>query len=106
MIKSYKEIGREPMVGDRVMIVEERNGRRWNYSGYMDKYLSTMMTVREIIRGGNDFSLSMYEDEDDELSPGGWAWFPEMIAGVVIDEIDEDPSVWTNDFDIVDLLTS
>lgn len=106
MIKSYEEIGREPMVGDRVLIVEERKGFRWNYEGYMDRYLSTIMTVRKITRGGKNFSLGMFEDQDDKHAPGGWAWFPEMIAGVIIDEIEEDPSVWTNDFDIDDLLTS
>lgn len=105
MIKSYEELGREPMVGDRVKIVDERFGRRWNYSGHMDKYLSTVMTVRKIIRDGEDFALAMFEDYDDKHAPAGWSWFPEMIVGVLIEEIDEDPSVWANDFDIADLLT-
>lgn len=106
VVKSYKELGREPMVGDRVVIVDARTGRRWNFEGLMDRYLSTTMTVRKIRREGPDFSLAMFEDRNDKNAPGdGWSWFNEMISGVVIDEIEEDTSVWASDFSIADLLT-
>lgn len=105
VIKTYEEIGRGPMVGDHVRIVDNRTPGRWNYFGYMDRYLSSIMTVKSVLCPGKDFCLSMFEDEDDENADAGWAWFPEMIAGVVIDEIDEDPSVWTGEFDIEYLLT-
>lgn len=95
VIKSYKELGRGPMIGDRVMITSEKFGTRWNPEGKMDRYLSNVMTVRIIRRGGNDFSLAMIEDKNDMNYSGGWCWFPEMIQGVIIDDLDEDISSWT-----------
>lgn len=85
-------------VGDRVMITDKwitsESGRfRWNESGLMDHHLGTVMTVREKYR---DF-LEMVEDQE-EFMGGGWNWFPEMIAGLWVDEeLDNDTSEWSND---------
>lgn len=105
VVKSYKELGRDPMVGDRVVIVGIKTGRRWNFEGLMDRYVSTIMTVEKVNRPGPDFSLGMREDKMDKNRLGGWSWFPEMISGVIIDEIEEDISLWTSDFSVADLLT-
>lgn len=104
MIHKYGEGGRWPRVGDRVLIQDVKLGRRWNYDGLMDKYLSKVMTVRAINRSGDDFSLKMEEDLGDTRTQGGWNWFPEMIAGVIIGEIDEDTSEWLCGSCITDLL--
>ena len=80
MIHKYGEGDRWPKIGDRVLIQDVKLGRRWNYDGYMDKYLSKVMTVRCINRTGVDFSLKMEEDLDEFHQRGGWNWFPEMIV--------------------------
>lgn len=108
VVKSYDELGRSPMVGDRVMI--SKNAPLHNYwAGAMMRYVGTVMTVRRVIEGVP--ILKMEEDfhEDHGNTDWGWDWFLPMIDGVVFDcveEIDEDPSVWTGDFTIDDLLTS
>lgn len=105
-ICSYKELGREPIVGDRVLIADKKSGHRWNSDGDMDKYLSTVMTVKSIIRSLPDFCLKMVEDERDNNAPAdGWRWFPEMIVGVINEEIDEDVSEWAGSSSISNLLT-
>ena len=103
VIRSYKDLGRGPLIGDRVMIADRKVGHRWNPDGHMDKYLSNAMTVMCINRGGDDFSLRMMEDQHDFHSHG-WNWFPEMIAGVIIEEVDEDTSDWLGGSCITDLL--
>ena len=64
-------------VGDRVRIVSEKTGYKWNRDGKMDKWLGEIMTVREVNRGS-------YGMEEDVWGCGklGWSWYPEMIVGL------------------------
>jgi hypothetical protein len=57
-------------VGDKVKIVKERTSCM-NTSGKMDKYLGTVMTIKEVY----DFRYYMEEDE------GRWAWDDNDIEG-------------------------
>lgn len=108
VVKSYEELGRSPEAGDRVIISKDATlHRHWAFR--MERFIGTVMTVRSF----NELSnvVKMEEDVTDYLgnSTSGWDWFLPMIEGVVIncaEEIDEDPSVWTSDFSIEDLLTS
>ena len=108
VVKSYEELGRLPEEGDRVVISKNAvNHQHW--ASRMGRFIGTVMTVR----GFSSLSkiVKMKEDISDYLgnSTPGWDWFLPMIEGVVVDcieEVDEDPAVWTSDFSIDDLLTS
>lgn len=106
VVKGYEELGRLPIPGDRVKIVDERVGTNWNPDGLMDKYFGTILTVADVRTdwAGADFFLFLHGCS--EPGYGRWCWWPHMIDGIVIDEVDEDPAVWTSDFSIDDLLTS
>ena len=68
-------------VGDRVVIVSERTSSM-NDEGKMDKYLGTVMTIREVGNTGNSFlPYSMVEDAEDRFCNyrKGWIWGDEMI---------------------------
>ena len=68
-------------VGDRVVIVSERTNSM-NDEGKMDKYLGTVMTIREVGNTGNSFlPYSMVEDAEDYFynNHKGWIWGDEMI---------------------------
>lgn len=73
-------------VGDKVRIVDEwPEQHRENRGGLMDKYLSTVMTVRRLY----GHSIRMEEDQGDHGRVGGWSWFPEMLAEIVSLKPDE-----------------
>lgn len=94
--------GRYPKVGDRVLIVDKRSRGHWNQDGYMDKYLSKVMTVRITDHIWPNFTLRMEEDIDEH--DGGWYWYPEMIAGYLSEEgIEEDTSGWADSSCVGDL---
>lgn len=107
VVKSFKELGRVPIRGDRVKIVDKKIGSYWAPEGMMDKYLGTIMTIRRSSGPGyNNYYANMYEDKDDVNYPGGWTWFSYMIEGLVIeDQIDvlEDPAVWVDEAAFADL---
>lgn len=69
----------EYAVGEKVLIVSERVDLM-NSSGKMDKYLGTVMTVREA-EGGRGW-YHMEEDRGEHY--GGWSWNTDMIVGAVI----------------------
>lgn len=104
VIKRYEEVGRSPQVGDRVKIVDRPASFHW--ASRMDKWLSSIMTVREVGVG----ILKMKEDYNDfngNLKPG-WDWYMVMIEGVVIEtaeDILEDPSIWASGDELDILLT-
>ena len=108
VVKSYAELGRSPMVGDRVLI--SKNAPLHTYwAGAMMKHVGTIMTVRRVYEINGILKMEEDANEDHGNTDWGWDWFPPMIEGVVLDcaeEIDEDPSVWTSSFTIDDLLTS
>lgn len=109
VIKSYKELGRVPEVGDRIMIVNEKNGGPWNCMGEMDKYLGSTMTVKRLryAHSLKSFAVDVYEDISDNGGIG-WAWTHEMIQGVVIEEYEDlvdDTSLWALDASVEDLLS-
>lgn len=102
----YKDLGREPIVGDVVKIVDrpDRGAKyyRWNHDGCMNRYLSTIMTVRDVVIeniSSGDWQLRMLEDIGDREACNGWYWYPEMIAGVVVDDglIDDNACEWCVD---------
>jgi hypothetical protein len=67
-------------VGDVVQIVELEALRKCKgYVKEMDKYAGTVMTVKEFCPYGHP---KMNEAANDY---GGWCWYPDMIAGRVID---------------------
>ena len=106
VIKSYNELGRHPEPGDRVKIKDRPGHYCW--STRMDKYLSSIMTVREFLRFEN--CCKMEEDVRDYLgnSKPGWNWYMDAIEGVVIEEYEdiiEDTSVWAADTSLDILLT-
>ena len=68
-------------VGDRVRIVKNRTNNM-NVSGYMDKYLGTVMTISGISESIE--SLCPYRMVEDY---GTWTWNDEMIEGLVSDEM-------------------
>lgn len=102
IVKSYEELDRDPKAGDRVKIKDKPGSMYW--SPRMDKWRSSVMTVREIRVG----YLKMLEDIKDcsmNATPG-WDWYPWMIEGVVIEEpIPEDTSEWFHENMIEALLT-
>ena len=106
VIKSYRELGRNPKGGDRVKIIDRPIGMHWN--SRMDRYLSSTMTVRFFDE--DEFCCKMKEDIDDfqgNTFPG-WNWYLDAIEGVVIEEIEdilEDPSVWAHGVSLDALLT-
>lgn len=106
VIKSYRELDRHPMPGDRVKIKDRPGLTAWNAK--MNKYLSSIMTVRSY--EADELCCKMEEDIHDfdgNLTPG-WNWYMDAIEGVVIDEYEdilEDSSVWTHGVSIDALLT-
>lgn len=77
--------------GARVLIVDDWvPPHRENFHGDMDRYLGTVMTVKDLF----DYKVKMEEDAHDPNREGGWNWFPEMIAEIC-DNImwDEDESI-------------
>ena len=75
-------------VGDRVRIVDKWVGTEQNLSGYMDKWLGKVMTIRDI--GRNFIGTQYYKMVEDksEFDGGGWYWFENMIAGLADDTTD------------------
>ena len=72
-------------VGDRVLIVGYRTSAM-NSFGEMDRYLNTIMTIRDICSGNPLLPYKMYEDCDDPNMNNGWFWGDNMIVGKVIDD--------------------
>ena len=108
VVKSYEELGRAPMVGDRVRIVSERIGGGWNSQGLMDKHLGTIMTIRHVSAAGSSTSFNVYMEEDREEWYDGWAWSHNMIEGVVLENVEDfldDPSTWATEESLDILLT-
>ncbi len=69
-------------VGDRVKIVDEWNDLTCqNLAGKMDKWLGTVMTVKEI----SHYSCAMEEDQNENENSGfhGWSWNKHCIDYVV-----------------------
>nr|DAH21144.1 MAG TPA: hypothetical protein [Caudoviricetes sp.] len=65
-------------VGDRVRIVSDRT-KNMSFNGNMDKYLGTVMTIKEAHKTfifGIPYHYRMVEDK------GEWFWNDEMIAGL------------------------
>lgn len=71
-------------VGDRVRIVSEKVGEKWNPMGRMDKWMGSVMTIDYI---GIDF-YKMKEDRG-EYCGYGWFWFEWMIEGLVEESEDD-----------------
>ena len=71
------EFTRRFKVGDKVRIVSEKTGARWNWRGKMDKWLGKVMTIREV----TDKYYRMEEDKTEFVGEG-WFWYDEMIAGL------------------------
>lgn len=108
VVKSYEELGRSPIVGDRVVISICAETHRFWAPG-MRRFIGTIMTIRHIDESKNIIKMAEDIDEYRGNRMLGWDWFLPMFDGVVIDcveEIDEDPSVWTGGLSIDDLLTS
>lgn len=108
VVKSYDELGRDPVVGDRVVISANAAGHRY-WAPSMKRFIGTVMTIRHIDESRDIVKMVEDFDEYHGNKMPGWDWFLPMFEGVVVDcveEIDEDPSVWTGDFTIDDLLTS
>ena len=111
VIKSYEELGRFPEVGDRVKIVSERKGSYWNSQGYMDKHLGTVLTVTRVYKKGSllDYEVNLSNGKTGRFDDArGWVWFPWMIEGVIIGEVEdilEDPATWASGDALEDLLT-
>lgn len=106
VIKSYSELGRMPVAGDRVKIKDFPGFMHWN--DRMNKFLSTIMTVRKYDE--YDECLKMKEDFGDfhENAEPGWNWYMDAIEGVVIEtheDIAEDISLWSADASLEVLLT-
>ena len=104
-IKSFKELGRAPIPGDRVKITSSPRGT-W-FCKDMKKYLSSIMTVRKYT---DENMCYMVEDQNDfhENSESGWLWEMCDIEGAVIEEYEdivEDTSLWNNDKMLDALLT-
>lgn len=72
-------------VGDRVLIVGYRTSAM-NSFGEMDRYLNTIMTIRDICSGNPLLPYKMREDYDDPNMSGGWFWGDDMIVGKVVDD--------------------
>ena len=71
--------------GMRVKIVANHSkSGRWNFSGKMDKYCGTIMTVRRL----DSDCARMYEDQGVDGRDGGWCWYPEMIDYVINEDED------------------
>lgn len=108
VIKSFEELGRKPAVGDRVKIVDIKSGRHWNSDGGMDHHLGTVMTVGKVESDyGYEWRLRLKESYNEHVAYG-WAWYPWMIEGLVIDapeDILEDPSTWASGDELESLLT-
>lgn len=67
------------LIGDKVLIVSKWNDHtEENPEGRMDKYLGTVMTIRNIVRGG----YKMQEDKND-YNNDGWFWNDYCIVGKV-----------------------
>lgn len=71
-------------IGDKVKIVDKWNDKtNENSDGYMDKYLGSVMTIKEIWKHG---LYLMEEDRYDREFLGGWCWNKHCIEGKVVDD--------------------
>ena len=107
VVKSYNELGRAPMIGDRVKIVDKKVGARWNPRGMMDKYLGAVMTVDRVYDSYDSIDPPVRLKECS-YSGEDWLWFSHMIEGLVIEraeDIAEDPSTWASDITFEALLS-
>lgn len=108
VIKSFEELCREPAVGDRVKIVDIKSGKHWNSDGGMDHHLGTVMTIGKVEKDyGYGWRLRLKESYGEHIG-NGWAWYPWMIEGVVIDSVEDildDPATWASGDEIEALLT-
>ena len=73
--------------GMRVKVVYEwecpRSGRQ-NNEGLMDRYLGTIMTVRDVY----EHYVKMEEDHNDPDSvDNGWLWFPELLDCIIESDV-------------------
>lgn len=66
-------------IGDKVRIMSEKTGSRWNCDGEMDKWLGKTMTIKKIVPLFQTTHCKMEEDAGERCGIG-WKWFPEMIA--------------------------
>ena len=57
-------------MGDKIVIVKEKNGGNWNVDNLMDKHLGQTLVVDGIIR----YTSSMFS-----AAAKGWCWSNEMI---------------------------
>lgn len=108
VIKSFNDLGREPQIGDRVKIVSVKSGKHWNHDGKMDHHLDKIMTVGRIERDWAYGWRLRLKESYGEHGDIGWAWYPWMIDGLVIETIEdilEDPSTWASGNALDDLLT-
>lgn len=64
-------------VGDKVLIVNKRS-ETMNGEGEMDKYLGTIMTIRNV----NIIRYKMVEDCHEFRD--GWSWFDHDIQGKIV----------------------
>ncbi len=80
--------------GMRVKIVDKWTdpGGRQEPTGFMDKWLGTVMTVRGFLYGAARMEEDIKEYED------GWFWYPEMLDYIADDDSEDFPSVSESDF--------
>ena len=72
--------------GDRVLIVSNwDNSHDFNHAGLMDKYLGTVMTIRERTPAGH---YRMEEDLGEFEEGKGWFWNESMFECLVNQEED------------------
>lgn len=70
-------------IGDKVKIVDAWTDKTWeNSEGLMDKYLGTVMTIRDITQKGK---YKMHEDKTD-FDGDGWFWNEHCIEGKVVED--------------------
>lgn len=71
-------------VGDSVLIVSHRTSYM-NQNGLMDKYLNTVMTIRDVM-GSSNMIYKMEEDRGEGMASDGWSWSDDEIVCKVVDE--------------------
>ena len=96
---SYSDLGRDLRPGDKVRIVDEwvvgSSGIfRHNFSGQMDKWLGSVVTISSVHSPYAGMSGYYRIAEDCEK----WSWFPEMISCVYVLDTKplDDVSAWQN----------
>lgn len=74
--------------GDMVRIVDHWGPECYaNPNGQMDHWLGQIMTVRGL---SESLEYALMQEDDGEFNGGGWSWFPEAIAEVVMDNEEQD----------------